>query len=96
VAEPRPEIDITDLDDVRRIVERARSLHRPVILRCADVEVAKVVPLRGRSKAARRRTNEDYEEFLSTLGAWEPDIDMVQLKADLKASRGSKRAPVEL
>ena len=79
-----------------RALERARSLHRPVILRCDDVEVAKIIPLRTTANTSNRRTKQDYEEFLSTLGAWQPDIDIDRLKAELKASRGSRRPPVDL
>ena len=97
MAVPKIEVDISNLDDVRRIVERAQTLHRPVILTSDDVEVAKITPLRPSARrSSRARTREDFDEFMSTLGAWQPGIDVDQLKAELKASRGSRRASVDL
>ena len=97
MAEPRMTIDITNLPELRRVVERAQRSNEPIILRFGDRPVAKITLLRPEKRGPlRERTQQDYEEFLSTFGAWQGDIDIDRLKADLKAARGSDRPPVDL
>jgi hypothetical protein len=97
MAQPATTIDITDLPELRRIVEEVRATRQPRVLRAGNEDVAVLTPLLpARSRRRRGKTKEDYDAALGAFGGWKDLVDAEQLKADLKAARGSNRPPVEL
>ena len=96
MAQPTATIDITDLPELRRIVEEVRATREPRVLRAGDEDLAVLTPLATGHRSDPTETRTDDEIFLSSFGGWAGLVDAEQLKADLKAARGSDRPPVEL
>lgn len=96
MAQERPVIDISDNPELLRLVELAREAREPIVLHVEGETVAEVTPKQpARRGPKRQKTRADFEEFLSTFGAW-TGVDGEALKAELRAARGSNRPPTEL
>ena len=87
-------IDVSEVPELRRLVERVRESRAAVILRTEDGEVAKIVPLRPR-RSERPKTQEDFEEFRAAFGSWQ-DVDIDELKTRAKRARRQRRPFVDL
>lgn len=88
-AEP---IDVTDLPELRDLVEAVRSSGTPRLLRVAGRDAARLTPVQDDLDAddwpIREITDEDRAAALSAAGSWKGLVDAEQLKADLAAARG--------
>lgn len=94
--------DVTDAAEVRRLAEAVRASGRPLLLRVAGRDVARLEPLPvpaptdptaepgrfGTKKPGDPITDEDSAAALSAAGSWAGLVDTEQLKADLAAARG--------
>lgn len=91
-------IDISNMPEVKRLVEEAHQAREPVVLQNDDEVVAEIVPIDARSKRpVRKRTQEGREAFLSAAGSWKGLVDADQLIADIYESRNmSIKPPVDL
>lgn len=95
-------IDITHLPDIRRLAEEVRGSQAPRRLRVNDEEVAMLVPLWSEEDQDDEDvknwtpTEEQRQAVLAAAGSWEGLVDVDQLKAQIKAARGSHRPPVKL
>lgn len=86
-------IDISKSPDVLRIAEEVRATNIPRILRRDNEDIAVVMPIHPRRRVGH---HDPHRAFLSAAGGWKNLVDADALKRDLKASRGSDRASVEL
>ncbi|HEY7060921.1 MAG TPA: hypothetical protein VII06_05530 [Chloroflexota bacterium] len=94
MAEQADYIDVTQDPELLRIAEEVRATQRPRVLRRDHEDIAVIAPIvRRRGSAGQRDRN--YEAFVSSFGSWS-DLDTVVLKRQIKASRGSRRPPIEL
>ncbi|MGI8477889.1 MAG: hypothetical protein ACR2OO_16190 [Thermomicrobiales bacterium] len=83
------EIAVDDDSDLARIVKEVNRSRTPVVVRASNGQAARVVPIRGTSKPPRRPpTQEERDDFFAAFGSW-AEVDTEQLKADIKAARGS-------
>ena len=89
-------VDVTEFPELRRIAEEVQATGTAVVLGTEQGEVAKIVPWPAASdRPQRAKTDKDLQDFLSAFGGWH-DVDTDELKARMKASRSSKRPPVDL
>lgn len=80
----RTTIDMSDLPEVRRIVEEGRAAREPLVLRVGDEDVAVLTPTAG---VTSREPNEG-DRFLASFGRWRRSVDAERPKADLRRARG--------
>jgi hypothetical protein len=90
MAQTRIVVDITDNAELRQVVDDAIAARQPIILRIDDVEVAALEPLVLPSDDPDADLEADFADFASTFGAWS-DIDGEELKARIRADRGSSQ-----
>lgn len=98
MAEHANSIEISDLPELRGLVEEVERTREPRALTRAGEIVAVIAPA-GRSATRRRRerTREDYEAFRAAAGGWKGLVDADKLIEDTYESRRkSSRPPVEL
>lgn len=85
-------IDITNIPELRRIVEEARATGAAGVLRIDDEDVAVLTPIGTDDRVERHGDDAEAEAaFLSSFGGWAGLVDSEQLKRDLKEARGSDR-----
>lgn len=89
-------IDITDLPELRRLVEEVRAGNEPRVLRAGDEDVAVLTPLPLSPAPGPDATPSDDEIFLSSFGGWQGIVDGEKLKRELEEARGSDRPLVVL
>jgi len=93
-------LDVSDSDDLRRVVEAARASGQPLVLRVGNDNVAILTPLidgdRAGRSSRRAKTPADRGAFRSAFGGWKGLVDGEELKRQAFASRGSNRPLVEL
>ena len=91
-------IDITNIPELVRLAEEVRTSNEPRVLRCANEDVAVVMPPKPArtSRRGRRPSAADYEAFRSAAGGWK-DVDTEAFKEYIyERRRRSSRPPVEL
>ena len=88
-------VDITDNYELRQVVDDAIAAKQSVVLRIDDVDVAVLDPLPVPERDLDAQREADDAKFASTYGGW-TGIDGEELKAQIKAARGSSRKQVEL
>jgi hypothetical protein len=90
-------IDVSDFPELKRIVEEAQKRQEPIVLRRGDQEIAIVTAIRPiTNRTSGALTQEQFDTVMSAAGSWEDLIDVDEFLDEIYASRGSKRAPVEL
>lgn len=93
----RATVDVEDSPELRYIVSGVRETQVPVIVREAGEDVAIVLPLSGgRRRIDHRPTQEQMEALRSAFGGWKGLVDPDELKAQIKAARGSNRPTYNL
>jgi len=96
MAEEPGVIDISGAPELLRLAEEVRHSHRPYLLKCGDVALARLVPLAHPVKQ-RGRVKGDRDAFLASAGGWKDLVDTDRLVADIYESRrNSSRPPVDL
>lgn len=93
--EPNP-IDISNLPELLRIAEEVRATRRSRLLKRGNESVAIVTPVETRGGRAKRVTKPDREATLAAAGSWSGLVDAEALKEQIRAERGSDRAPASL
>ena len=97
--ELRP-LDISDLPDLRALVDELRRSREPRVLRVDSEDVAILTPVTAASQRrprARTKTAADYDAFHASAGSWDGIVDVEQFKRDNAASRQiATRPSVEL
>jgi hypothetical protein len=91
-------LDISRFPELLSVVEEVRSSGHSRVLTRGDEEIAVIVPVAHsrRYQSVVPRARRDIEAMLSSAGAWRGIVDAEQLKADIRASRGSDRPAVDL
>lgn len=89
-------IDITHIPEMLRIAEEVRSKNEPRVLRWDEGDEVVMMPLVAKRRPKRTPTKADYGVFLSAAGSWKGLIDAKTFKKQIKSSRSSDRASVNL
>jgi hypothetical protein len=93
-------LDISALPDLLRLVDVIVEADEPLVLRRRGEDVAVLTPVVHRGHPGTRRPAIDDAEaeraFLATAGSWKGLVDAEQLKARIRAERGSDRPAPEL
>lgn len=87
MAEEFKPIDISDIPELRRIVEDVQTSRQPRVLQRDSENLAMVVPI-GKT---RPHSLPDPAAALAIAGAWRDLVDGETLKELLRAERGSDR-----
>jgi hypothetical protein len=88
-------IDITNVPELRRLVEAARATGTVNVLRFDDQDVAILTPIQPQEPRDQSAVDDaSAAAFRSAAGGWRGLVDGDQLKRDLKAARGSDRPAV--
>jgi hypothetical protein len=89
--------DVSDLPDLKRLAEVVRDRKERIVLRDDKEALAVISPLEpGDQVPSRGLTPEEFDAVMSTAGSWEGLVDIDAFKEEMRASRGSKRGPVDL
>ncbi len=80
-------IDITSSPELARLAEEVRASMQPRSLQKDGETIAVVMPVASKKRTKRSPTPEDRAAALSAFGAWDGNVDVDRLKADLEASR---------
>jgi hypothetical protein len=92
-------IDVSHVPDLLRIVEEVADSGKPRLLRRGNEDVAIIMPIKAttlRRRSPRKKTEADYEAFLSSAGTWnDGDIDEF-LRENYESRKRSVRPPVDL
>lgn len=94
-AYPKP-IDITRIPEMLRIAEEVRARNQSCVLRWDEGDEVVIMPAVAKRRAKRTPIKADYGVFLSAAGSWKGLIDAKAFKEQIKASRNSDRASVNL
>jgi hypothetical protein len=98
MADARHVIEIDDSPVLLRLVEEAQSAGRPIVLRRAGADVARLEPVVAPTKRRRRVITEAaIAASRSAAGGWKGNVDVDQfLKDNAESRRISTRPPVDL
>jgi hypothetical protein len=97
VVAQRTTIDITNNPELRRLGNEVRESGEPIVLQADGEDVAIVQPLdRSQPHLDFKPTEEQIRITMSAAGGWKGIIDPDELKAQIKAARGSKRPVIKL
>jgi hypothetical protein len=90
-------IEISEMPDVLRLVERVQKGRTARVLSRKDKPVAILRPIGGERKRTKKAiSKKNYDAFLDSAGSWK-DVDTDTLVKDIYNSRKiSSRPPVEL
>jgi hypothetical protein len=92
-------IDISHVPDLLRIAEEVANSGKPRLLRRDNEDVAILMPIKAamvRRRSPRKKTEADYEAFLSSAGTWsDEDVDEF-LRENYERRKQSVRPPVDL
>ena len=92
-------IDISHVPDLLRIVEEVADSGKPRLLRRDNEDVAILMPIKSATLPRlrpRKKTEADYEAFLSSAGTWS-DVDVDEfLRENYESRKRSVRPPVDL
>ncbi|MGH2558571.1 MAG: hypothetical protein ACRDJH_05860 [Thermomicrobiales bacterium] len=88
----RATIDATNIPALRSVADEVRKSQEPIVLQTDGEDVAIVLPLdTSEPRSDFKPTPEQIAAIRSAFGAWKGLVDADELKARIKASRGSNR-----
>lgn len=96
-------VNVAGVVDLKALAEEVHATGESRILELDGEKLAVLVPVPADDEQVvydevpdREITDEDREVTLSAFGGWVGLVDAEQLKARIKAARGSHRPPVKL
>ena len=94
-------IDISTSPDLKALATEVHDSKRPRVLTADGERLALVVPVPDDEPVVydalpgREITDEDRAAFLASAGGWAGIVDAEELKAQIRAGRGSNRPTLE-
>lgn len=90
-------IDASAIPELRRLIEEAREIAEPIIVRLGSEDMAILTPLPvSRQRLHQEPSQEQIDVVMSAAGSWEGLADVDELKKQWRAGRGSSRPHIKL